>query len=68
MSILNESRARWAELALKTFETQAGTEGEDSVSDLIANLGHMCDERGIDFKQCLERGAANHDEEKERNE
>lgn len=68
MGKLNENRAHWAGLALKAFEAQTGTEGEASVSDLVANLGHLCDERGIDFNQCVDLGVANHEEEKERNE
>ena len=68
MGKLNEKRASWAEAALKAFETESGTEGEDSVSDLIANLGHLCSQRGIDFRMCVELGVANHVDEKERGE
>lgn len=66
MEKLNEQRAGWARDAIDAFEKATGTEGEESVSDLISDLGHLCDQEGFDFEMLVERGVRNHEEEKGR--
>ena len=49
----NFDRADWAENALSLFCEETGldedSERPESVSDLIANLGHYCDVHCLDF-------------------
>lgn len=60
---MNEDRAAWAGTALDTFQEATGTDPEDAVSDLIADLHHWCDRNGIDFNRELERAAFHYDAE-----
>lgn len=54
----NEERASSAEEALAAF-TDYGFEPPEElatyVGDLLVNLLHLCDQRGISFAACLER-------------
>lgn len=49
----NLQRAEWAERALEIFCDETGIDMEvekrEAVSDLMCNLGHYCDRRGLDF-------------------
>lgn len=49
----NVERANWAAEALAVFCEETGLDSEleceEAVGDLIANLGHYCDELGLDF-------------------
>lgn len=56
--ISNEDRAAWAEAAIDCFINQTGQDKleDDPVSDLIADLGHWCDENDIDFLAAIQRG------------
>jgi hypothetical protein len=56
---LNDNRAEWAEAALLEFKSQTGTDTEDAVSDLLADLMHWCDRNAQDFDHELSR-ARNH--------
>lgn len=45
----NEDRAVWAETALTAFIMASnGEDDETAITDLLANLMHMCKQRGID--------------------
>ena len=59
----NASRARSAANALEAFHQQTGTDFEDAVSDLLANLMHWCDRAGQDFNQELRRARSHYAEE-----
>lgn len=40
---MNDERAQWAETAIKAFMRETGTDPDDAVADLIADLMHLCD-------------------------
>jgi hypothetical protein len=51
---MNLKRALWATTALNAFETETGTDTpEDTISDLICDIGHFCDAKGLDFLQLV---------------
>lgn len=62
---MNEERSRWAEAAILEFQQQTGTDLEDAVSDLLADLMHWCDRHGSDFDHELQRARYHYDEETE---
>lgn len=49
MAVTNHSRARAARYALGAFIQEKPTDEQDAVRDLIADLGHYCDEEGLDY-------------------
>ena len=54
----NANRAEWAESALRSFVAEVGGDDDDvGLGDLIADLFHLCDERGISKAGVLERAA-----------
>jgi hypothetical protein len=64
----NCDRAEWAEHALTVFCEETGldqeSERDDAVSDLMCNLGHYCDQYGLDFLALASRAIALWDVEK----
>ena len=58
--VTNRDRARRAEIALRRFAAETGQsvahESADCITDLIADLGHVCDRRRVDFIGALQRG------------
>jgi len=53
----NKKRAAWAEACLDLFADQTGTDTpEDSIGDLICNLGHYANREGLDFIQLVKNG------------
>lgn len=56
----NANRARSAGAALEEFHQLTGTDFEDAVSDLLANLMHWCDRAGQDFDQELRRARSHY--------
>lgn len=57
MHVMNRQRATWAAEALDTFRTTSGTEGDwQTISDLIADIGHYCDYKGWSYLQLLTKG------------
>jgi hypothetical protein len=65
----NHDRAVWAGIALGHFQDQTGTDDEDSLSDLLCNLMHLCDRRakaaGFDFDRELDRARGHYQAETE---
>lgn len=69
---INTSRAFWAGEALRCFAyvTHQDTSGDlvyDTqvvIKDLITDLGHLCDQKGIDFIELLRSAEFNYEEEK----
>lgn len=59
MEPTNAKRAAWAEAALEAFNAECGGDlGHDedahaSAGDLIADLAHWCDKRGLNFAAVL---------------
>ncbi len=60
---MNDNRAAWAGEALAVFMLATGTDLEDAVSDLIADLMHWCDRHGIAFDEELARAATHYEAE-----
>jgi hypothetical protein len=57
---MNADRARWAETAIRQFQTITGTDWDDCVKDLLCDLMHFCDRNtfadgntGLDFDAAL---------------
>jgi hypothetical protein len=42
--------------AIKVFQRCCGTNDDDAIADLICDLGHLADERGLDFLSEVRRG------------
>lgn len=50
MNTVNQRRALWAEIALDAFRAEVGLDAvEDTLSDLLSDLGHLCDAKGLDY-------------------
>ncbi len=47
---------KFSEQALEVFRQLSGTRDEHAIADLVCDLGHLADARGIDFMRELERG------------
>lgn len=56
--VTNAERSARAQPALQAYIDQTGTDDFEgyAISDLIADLGHLCDQRGFDFLATIERG------------
>jgi hypothetical protein len=50
---MNASRVRWADMLLEEFQSLTGSDLEDAVSDLLADLMHWCDQSGQNFEKEL---------------
>lgn len=63
----NDSRAAFADSALKSFALSAGMqlaiEGREAVSDLLTDLMHWCDRNDVSFKDAYENGLASYEAE-----
>ena len=62
---MNDKRADWAASAIDDFGQQTGTDLEDAVSDLLADLMHWCDRNGQDFEHELRRARQHYEAETE---
>ena len=60
---LNEDRSSWAGAAITTFIHVTGTDEEDAVADLLADLIHYCDRKGTDFETALDRARGHYEAE-----
>jgi len=53
----NIDRARWAERCVRILVAETGVYSiEHAITDLIANLGHLSDEAGLDFLSLVAAG------------
>src|SRR5438874_664600 len=52
---MNNSRAQWAATALSAFMDETGTDEEDALADLLADLMHWADRSSSAFNAALER-------------
>lgn len=59
----NDNRSQWAEDALVAFMASTGTEKEDAVADLLADLMHYCDRHAFDFEAELAQGRQHYEAE-----
>lgn len=61
---MNKKRASWADRALKAFIKATGSDREDAVCDLLADICHWCDKEGdIYFFNELKRAIGHYQEE-----
>ncbi len=60
---LNDYRSAWAGSALATFMLVTGTEAEDALGDLLADLMHWADRKGYDFDAALDRARFHYEAE-----
>lgn len=60
---MNDARAGWAERALSEFMRATGTDREDAICDLIADLRHWADRNGQDFDHEADRGRRHYEAE-----
>lgn len=62
----NETRADWAQIALDAFAEQVGAENEPTetnIRDLITDLCHLADRKGLDMDALIEAGRGMYGEE-----
>ena len=50
---MNDSRAAWAGQAIHHFALTTGTDKEDALADLLADILHWCDRQQISFDREL---------------
>ena len=60
---MNDDRSTWAGRALAVFMHITGTEEEDALGDLLADLMHWADRNQFDFDAALERARGHYDAE-----
>ena len=60
---MNDERAEWAGTALAAFIKETGTDLEDALGDLLADLMHWCDRNNYDFGAALDRARGHYDAE-----
>lgn len=46
----------WAAETIAYFQQHCGTGNEHAIADLICDLGHLADQRGLDFLEEVRRG------------
>ncbi len=59
----NDDRASWAGSALSTFIQVTGTDLEDAMGDLLADLMHWADRHNYDFDAALDRARHHYEAE-----
>lgn len=60
---MNDNRAAWANIAVRAFQAETGTDDEDALSDLLADLMHWSDRKNYDFDAALCRGRGHYEAE-----
>ncbi len=60
---MNDDRALWAAQALHAFRVAIGTDPEDALPDLLADLMHWCDRSGANFNDDLCRAYVHYEAE-----
>jgi hypothetical protein len=59
----NDDRATWAATALRAFRKATGTDEEDALGDLLADLMHWSDRNNFDFDAALDRARMHYEAE-----
>ena len=64
----NEDRANWANESIQLFARnvgldRSGDDDETAFKDLLADMRHWCDQRGIDFDALAEGSREGYEEE-----
>jgi hypothetical protein len=52
----NHDRAKWAQAAIDEFQVNTGTDKDDAIADLIADLCHLAKYYGQDAMEQARRG------------
>jgi hypothetical protein len=52
---MNKDRSSWADASLQAFMAITGSDLEDALGDLLADLIHWCDRNNFDFDAELDR-------------
>lgn len=60
---MNPTRSIWAATAIAAFRNCCGTDLEDAVADLLADLMHYCDYHDLDFDNELRRAQGHYEPE-----
>jgi hypothetical protein len=60
---MNDERAAWAGRAVRVFTEATGTDAEDALCDLLADLMHWADRHRFDFDHELQRGRSHYEAE-----
>jgi hypothetical protein len=60
---MNAERSEWADTAIQAFRAMCGTDPEDAVCDLLADLHHYCDRHGYEWIAEYDRGQMHYDAE-----
>ncbi len=60
---MNDRRAGWAEEAVAAFMAASGTDLDNAICDLLADLMHLCDRNGQDFERQLLRAEYHYEAE-----
>jgi hypothetical protein len=60
---MNNDRASWAGIAIKAFIAETGTDEEDVLTDLLADLMHWADRNNYDMDAALERARGHYEAE-----
>jgi len=60
---MNDSRAAWAGQVIDLFALTTGTDKEDALSDLLADLMHWCDRHQVSFDGELVRAREHYEAE-----
>jgi hypothetical protein len=55
MTVTNKDRAEWAAAALRHYQSLTGSLDEDSLSDLLSDIHHLCDRENDNFQSVLDR-------------
>lgn len=62
----NSDRANWARKAVLAFRKTHKMDSvmNENISDLMTDLGHLCDEEGLDFEYFCQKAVTGWKEEK----
>ena len=60
---MNNDRAEWAASALRQFQCVTGTDYDDALPDMLADLMHWCDRNEFNFDRMLERARFHYEAE-----
>ena len=60
---MNDNRVKWAAAAVRQFQSETGTEFDNALSDLLADLHHWADRNALDFDHELSRARMHYEAE-----
>lgn len=64
---INNDRAKWALEAVAAFQRATGLSDADgldtAIGDLLGDLQHLCDQKGLDFEALVDKGGRYYEEE-----